>query len=120
MSYEIISIIVLSGSLLAILTIIFRKIPILAELPEISEGRSKENIFLRLKNKVLNLSFFKSFSFEIFLQKILSKIRILTLKTDNQTSNWLQRLRERAQKKKFEENDNYWQDLKNSAQKRKK
>lgn len=117
---EIIAIIILVISLFGMGIIIFRKIPILAELPEISEGRSKENIWLRLKNKVLNLSFFKSFSFEIFLQKILSKIRVLTLKTDNQTSNWLQRLRERAQKKKIVENDNYWQELKNSAKKRKK
>ena len=119
MSYEIIPIIILLVSLFAVLTIIFRKIPILAELPEISEGHVKEAPWFKIKNRIRVFRIFHSFSFETFLQKILSKIRILTLRTDNKTSNLLQKLREKAQQKNLGD-ENYWQGLKDSAKKRKK
>ena len=119
MSYEIIPIIILLVSLFVVLTIIFRKIPILVQLPEISEGHIKEGFWFKIKNRIRGFRIFHSFSFETFLQKILSKIRILTLRTDNKTSNLLQKLREKAQQKNLG-NENYWQELKGSAKKRKK
>ena len=61
------------------------------------------------KNKLRS---FKSYSIEILLQKVLSKIRILSLKAEKQTSFWLQKLRERPMKEK--DNDKYWQELKES------
>ena len=111
MSYEIISIIVLSGSLLAMLTIIFRKIPILVELPEIAEKPLLGNFWQKLKEKIKNLPPFKSFSSEVFIQKLLSKIRILTLRIENKIANYLQKLREKGKKKNL---DSYWQKLKKS------
>lgn len=120
MSYEIIiSAIVLVGSLLGISRIVFRKIPILAELPEVSEGWLKEPLWHKLRDKIKNTKPVKSFSFEMFLQKILSRITILTLKIESKTANWLQKLRERAQKKSLGE-DNYWERLKKSAGRKKK
>lgn len=110
---ELIATIILVGSLLGMAVILFRKIPALAELPEVSAERFNwKGTFLGLKEKLKILNPFKSFSSEIFLQKILSKIRILTLRTENKTANWLQKLREKALKKKNLENDNYWEELK--------
>lgn len=114
MNYELIAIIILAGSLLGMKIILFRKIPILLKLPETTAGMPEESFFssiLKKKTKILNP--FNYFSNEIFLQKILSKIRVLTLKTDNRTSNWLQELRKKSQKDNFKE-DNYWKELKTS------
>jgi len=109
---EVIALIILICSLAVTGIILFRKVPLLLELPETAQSQFnwKEQLA-----RIKNLPLFKDFSFEIFLQKILSKIRILTLKTDSKTSNWLQRLRERSQKNKFKEEDNYWEKVKKST-----
>lgn len=116
MNSELIAGIILFGSLLGMGAIILRKIPVLVELPEIPAVRINwRSIFLKLKEKIKNTSFLKSFSHEVFLQKILSKIRILSLKSENKTGSWLQRLREKSKKNKFQENDNYWEEIKKST-----
>ncbi|MDD2697059.1 MAG: hypothetical protein PHE52_02795 [Candidatus Pacebacteria bacterium] len=100
-------------SLIGMALILFRKIHLLLELPEAVPVQFHWKEFLtRIKN---SSPFLKDFSFEMFLQKILSRVRVLTLKTDSKTSNWLQRLRARSQKKKFEEDDSYWQEIKKST-----
>lgn len=109
---EIIAAIILIGSLLGMGIIIRRKLPLVSELPETVLGQ-KEPLA-----KIKNLLPVKGFSSEIFLQKMLSKIRILTLKTENKTSNWLQKLREKSKKRKLFEEDDYWQKLKDSAGKK--
>jgi len=117
---ELIAIIILLCSVVGIGVIIFRKIPILVELPEVSPRKKKgkePRFFQRGLEKIKKIGPLRSFSFEIFLQKILSKIRILSLKTDNKTFNWLQKLREKAKKNKSKENDNYWEKLKKSTKK---
>ncbi|KPJ71643.1 hypothetical protein AMJ50_01410 [Parcubacteria bacterium DG_74_3] len=108
--------VVFVGCLLGMGGILYRKIPLLIKLTEISQ--KKEDLFLRLKKKVQKKVPFQRFSYEIFLQKLLSKIRILTLKTENKTSLWLQELRERAKEKKGVEKDNYWDDIKKSTKSR--
>jgi hypothetical protein len=75
-------------------------------LPEKTEPFSS-----RLKKKIKEFNLFKKFSYELFLQKLISRIRILILKIDNQAFHWLQKLKERVKKKKMED-DNYWEDLK--------
>ena len=107
---ELIAIITLICSLLGMGVIVWRKIPVLINLPEVLPEKG-EPIVLKLKRKIKELNFFRNFSYELFLQKLISKIRILTLKTDNQTFNWLQKLKERIKKKKLGE-DNYWEELK--------
>ena len=124
---EIITTIILICSLLGIGVIIWRKIPLLIRLPE-NLAKEDEPFSLKLKQKTEKLSPFKNFSYEIFLQKFISKIRILSLKTDKQTFNWLQKLREKskkrtissqsvdwqkqeARKNKLDE-DNYWEEIK--------
>jgi len=109
---ELIAIIIFFTSLVAMAMIVFRKIPLLLELPETAPSQFN---WKELLTKIKNLLPFRNFSFEIFLQRVLSKIRILTLRTDNKTSSWLQQLREKSQKKKFGENDNYWKKVKKST-----
>jgi len=124
---EVIATIVLICSLLGVGMIVRRKIPLLLELPE-NLQKEDESFNSRLKQKTKELSPFKNFSYEIYLQKFISKIRILSLKTDKQTFNWLQKLRENSKKKtlpsrpvdwqnqetrknKLDE-DNYWEEIK--------
>jgi hypothetical protein len=113
---EIIAIIILICSLLGAGSIIWRKIPLLVKLPETSSEEDK-SFSLELKQKTEELSPLKNFPYEVFLQKFISKIRILTLKTDNQTSNWLQKLRERSKKKAFSSRSVDWQNQKTKKEK---
>ncbi len=115
MNSELIAGIILFGSLLGMGVIILRKIPVLVELPEVIKKPSGEPFWPKLKRKIKNTPGLKSFSYEIFLQKLLSRIRILSLKSENKTGSWLQRLREKSKKNKFQENDNYWEEIKKST-----
>ena len=116
---ELIVLIILIGSFLGIVIIFVKKIPVLVTLP-LEEKTSKPNLFTKLKDKVLEKHPFKSFSFEIFLQKILSKIRILVLKIDHKIADCLQRMRaeSRRKKEKEQETDNYWGELKKKSGKK--
>lgn len=107
---QLIALIILIGSTISVGVILFRKVPALAALPD--ENITKEGTVAGLFARIKSPPFLKSFSFEILLQKILSKIRILTLKIENQTASWLELLRAKAQKKKVYENDNYWKEIK--------
>jgi len=87
--------------------IVIKKIPVLNELPEAEIKRPM--FFSKLRHKIKNNGTVKSFSSkELLLQKMLSKFRILTLKTDKKTSNLLVKLRQKSieNKKKFSED--YW------------
>ena len=114
-----VAIIILLICLLGIGTLALRKIPLLLELPEVVETLENEKLIFRLRKKVQERNFFQDFSYEVFLQKVLSKIRILILKTDNKTSLWLQKLREESKRKKITENDNYWEEIKKSTDSKK-
>ena len=117
MNSELVAIIILFGSFLGMGVIISRKIPVLVELPEVPARANWKDILSKLKEKIKVLNPFKSFSHEMFLQKLLSKIRILSLKSENKIGNWLQELREKSQKKKFKEDDNYWEEIKKTTKK---
>lgn len=110
---ELVALLILIFSATGVGFIIFRKMPLLLNSPEIAPSQFEwKNSFVKIKNFLPA----KDFSSNIFLQKILSKIRILTLKTDNKTSNWLQKLREKSQKNKtVEKEDDYWEKIKNST-----
>jgi len=95
--------------------IIYRKLPELVGLPEKSFSP------LNLKELVSELRESKSdrvVSIELVLQKVLAKVRIIILKSDNKTSNWLQSSRQRSQKNKFGDNDTYWKDVKKMTRKK--
>lgn len=116
MNSEIIATVILICSFLGIGILIFRKIPVLVKLPDsnlpATPTFSPVYLYKKLIEKIKNIPGLKSFSFEIFLQKLLSKTRILTLRIENKIANYLQKLREKARKKN---DDNYWQELKKPA-----
>lgn len=110
MSFELVAGIISFLSFLGMVLIIIRKIPFLLTLPEVPQEK-KEGLISKIGQKIKSLNLFKNFSFNIFLQKVLTKIRILTLKTDHKTFNWLQKLRETRRKNNLDK-DNYWEEVK--------
>jgi len=122
---QIIVLVIFIGSLIGLGIIIYRQLPTLVQLPEPTTSflSWRERYF-----KIKELPFWKKFSLEKILHNFLCRIRILALKTDHQTANWLQHLREKMKKKKIEENlsqsannqtltkttepDDYWQEIK--------
>ena len=113
--------IILIGSLAGIGVIMAKKLPVLSNLPAVSSepqaSTTPSAVKLWLANRAKNMpllgNWFKDFSYQMFLQKLLSKIRVMTLKLENKTGNYLAKLREQ-EKQKIEEaaSDNYWNDLK--------
>jgi len=104
-------------SLSGALFIAYQKIPLLVNLPIGAGKESNQSWFLKIKNKIKNIGFVKNFSYDIFLQKILSRVKVLTLRADNKTSNWLQDLRQKYKKKKVLAEDHYWDKIKEKEDK---
>jgi len=112
---ELIAIIVFLGSIFGIGFVLLKKIPILAEMPEIAEGQKKEGLIFKLKERCKSLPIIRDICSGILLQKTLSKIRVLTLKIETKTGSWLQKLRIKSQTEKTKENDGYWSEVKNEV-----
>ncbi|MFH1656745.1 MAG: hypothetical protein ABH956_03160 [Candidatus Nealsonbacteria bacterium] len=109
---NIISLITLLISFLGLIFILLRKIPILIQFS--SEEITSSDILDKVKFKIKTNGFAKMFSSkEVFLHKILSKFRILTLKTENKTGNLLDKLRQKHIEKKAKKDfsSNYWNDI---------
>lgn len=117
MSYSLIAFIVFLFSFLGLGSMVVRKVPVLVDLPETEvkkkEGSAKKPLTDRLK-KVNPL---ENSSSRLFLQKLLKKIRILSLKTDNKMFDWLQKLKEDTQRKKIREDEEYWDEVKKATKK---
>lgn len=94
----------------------YNKISALIDIPKKRGRKKSKNFFLFFEKRIKSHSFFQNFSYEMFLQKILSKIRVLTLKTDSKTSHLLQELRQKSQEKKDLEDDNYWEEIQKSQE----
>jgi len=113
MNYKIIAEVILVSSSIGLGGIIFKKIPALSVL---SEKELKEEVQKsKLMERLRKVKIFRNFSYEKFLQKLLTKVRILSLKTDNKTSNWLKKLKNNTQRKKITEDDNYWDEIKKAT-----
>ncbi|MCX6764284.1 MAG: hypothetical protein NTU58_01075 [Candidatus Nealsonbacteria bacterium] len=108
---ELIAKIILGTSLTGIGAILIRKIPLLKEPAfqqiDILEGK---NIFLKIKDKILTFKIFSSP--ELFLQKILSKVRVFTLRFEKKIEDQLKNLREKAKEKNNLGKDDYWDEVK--------
>ncbi|MFH1423599.1 MAG: hypothetical protein ABIG29_01395 [Candidatus Nealsonbacteria bacterium] len=108
-----ISIIIFILSLAGIVVILLRKIPVLCELPERNFDFSLGNSLAGgIKDGMKKMPGIKNFSYDLYLQKTLSKVRVLTMKTENKTGSWLEKLRQKNCKKNSTNNDNYWDTLK--------
>lgn len=111
---KIIAIVFLFTSLFGLGIMIFLKIPVLITLPIQTLFLKKESVWMKLKKRFKGL-----LSYEIFLQKLLSKIMVLSLKTENKTFQLLKKLRMKS-KIKNNLDDNYWNEIKKSLFKKKK
>ncbi len=112
---EIIFIVILVASFAGMAVILYKRMPDLAKLPEqpIVWQRAAA---LKLKQGMDKMPVLKNFSYEIYLQKVLSRVRVLTLKTDNKTSGWLERLRKKQSQENGSANDKYWDELKKAKE----
>ncbi len=98
-------------SLIGMGLIIWKKIPVLIELPV--EEIEEEKILKKIRERIRNNHKIKLVSSgNILLQKMLSKVRILTLRTDKKTSLWLSKLRQKSIKKKETFLKRDWEKLK--------
>jgi methyl-accepting chemotaxis protein len=118
MNFDIIALIVLIVSFFCLSFLIFRKIPAVKAMPEPEAIFFKKELKKKIKDKTKEVIKERSNSFESLLHKLLSKIRILSLKTDKKMSDWITKLRERSleRTKGF---DNYWKEIKASVKKKK-
>ena len=112
MTLELAFAIILLTSLSGMGFILFRKIPVMLALPE--KNFPKEQIVSGIKKEIKRgirkIPGAKKFDYELYLQKALSKVRVLTLKTESKTGSWLEKLR---QKRNGHNHDNtYWEELK--------
>lgn len=97
-------------SLFGILLILFRKMPLLVKLPE---GNSIwELLTPEIKKGLAKIPGAKNIDYELYLQKMLSKARVLTMKVEGKTGNWLERLRQR--RNGHNHDSEYWEELKNA------
>lgn len=103
-------------SFAGIIYVLGRKIPVLLNLPPEPPGEEKE-VVEKLKERLLNLRFAKLLSSpELFLQTLLSKIRILALRLEAKTGELLANLRKKSQKKNNNRfSENFWDKLKNKS-----
>ncbi|MDP2930775.1 MAG: hypothetical protein Q8N56_04220 [bacterium] len=124
---EIISFSIFLGSFTALAVLFFRKAPLLASLPKTTpvfpkKGFAFSTLLSKTKEKAQTLPWLKNFSFEIFLQKVLSKIRILALKAESKIGSWLESLRKKSSgnhtsSKSSLPQDNYWDNFENKKKK---
>ena len=94
-----ISLAVLIVSFLVLTYLLIRKTPLLIELEE-TPSKKMENPFLKIKEKLLEVSFVKNFSWNAVLQKMLSKTRIIILKIEGKIGDQLHFLRKSSKKQK--------------------
>ena len=119
---ELIVSIILTISLGGTFFIVRRKIPALLELFSIPTAAPIENFWRRIFKKAVTagqkLPFFKNFHWQSWLEKRLSKLRVLALKTDNKITGYIQLLRIKEAEKSgkiltgSQPGNEYWSDIK--------
>lgn len=98
-------------SLIGLGVILYRKMPELVKL-SVPVNDSQKTLFSKIKERTKNIPILKDFSYELYLQKILSKFRVLSMKTENKTGGWLEKLRQKKNHQNSANHDEYWQELK--------
>jgi len=116
MNFETIALIVAILSFLILVFLIFKKVPDIRNIPESDSIFFKKELREKIKIKTKKVTKESANFLEALLHKLLSKVRILSLKADKKLSDWIIKLRERSKKKKI---DSYWADIKESVNKKK-
>lgn len=101
---QLIALIILLGSFVGISVMLFKKVPLLIELP-VAESVGI-GLFSKLKKRIKQLKRFSYFSVEAILQKVL-------LQTEKRANFWSTKLKQRAEKRDL--SDDYWCKLKIST-----
>ena len=109
-------VIVFWGSLVGMGVILYRKIPELADLPE-NPLNLRPYFLSKIKKSIGKFPGVKNINHELYLQKVLSKARVLMLKTERKTGHWLEKLRQKNNQKSSRQTDKYWDELKKSREK---
>ena len=115
--------VVLITSFFSMAAILIWKIPVLKELKVNKKTRVRSFLTPRERIKktlfLKNQRFFKLDFWNIFLQRILSKIKVLSLRIEAKSSRLLEKMREKT--KKGKESEKYWEKVtKFSLRKKKK
>ena len=96
--FEFIALIILVLSLCGIFVILFKKAPVLATMPRNGNmGIKKHPVILEIKAK-LRVLHFDLFVKKLLLHKILSYVKVLTLKIEARVDSLLHGIRKNAQK----------------------
>lgn len=117
---EITASIALFASLASLGYVIGRKIPVLLTFPTKQQGDSMKEMLQEAAGKIESSVLLRVVSSpNLLLQKLLSKARIFSLKTENKTSQWLEKLRKRSQEKKALFSEDYWKQLRKGKERKK-
>ena len=117
MNYNLISQVTLLLSSIGLGFMVFNKIPVLSELSEAKEIKDKEALVSKIKKEIKIKNPLENIRYEDFLGRILKKVRMLFLETDNKIFSWSQKLKNESQKHKIEDDKDYWDRIKNNTNK---
>ena len=84
-------------SLLGVLFILLKQIPALVKLPQDGSHGFKKHAFIATLERKVKDSYFHFFEKQMLLHKILSKFRLLALKTERKMDELLHGIRKKAQ-----------------------
>ena len=118
MNFEIIASIILFFSFLGLYALVSRKVPELKEMPEPEVVLIKKDLRKKIKEKTKEVLKENAGILESMLHKLLSKIRIMSLKVDKKVSDWITKLRNRSLAR-TKDLDNYWKEITASVKKKK-
>ena len=94
---QLIAFIIFIISILVVGFIVYKKLPVLIELPQHGYHGFKKPEFLANLEKNIKKHHFHFFEKQMFLHHLLSKTKILVLKTERYIDNLLQGIRKKAQ-----------------------
>lgn len=109
-NFEIFSLVVCGISFLSLTFFVYKKLPVLSGLPEremFPMGKIKRDTEEKLRIVIKH----RLHLLEGDLQKRLHKMRLLFLRADNRTTDWIGKLKERSERRKIDMED-HWKDLK--------
>jgi len=94
---QLIALIIFLASVLVIIFVLFKKMPVLGSLPQNGHhGFKKHELILKIENKVKD-AYFHLFSKQMLLHRILSKFRLWILKIEKKIDELLHGIRKKAQ-----------------------
>ncbi|GEM_PF-2172575 len=111
MNLEIFSFSISIFSFLGILIIFFKNYQKIINLPERKIELKFKKFFEKIKNRAGEIEFFQKNFWEKYLEKNLTKIRILLLKSENFVSKKIQKLKEKKKEEKEIPKISFWKKI---------